>query len=277
MQNKSILSKKWTSSAAERLLSISSTKNVDSAIEWVARKLLENVTTPPTNVEEIFPKLNIIACAGRQDLPASGQLHKAYNGFSIAYNSDQPDARIRFTIAHEMGHAFFEKNCHNPPRAGEELERICDLIAAEILMPRWIFYKMLPDRLDILSIFFLANTFETSLTMTAHRCADFLEISLFEVFNGQIAWGRGVVSRNHGYEPDDVFLKSLEAANNGSSGVASVLINRRRWEMEWKCIGNGRALFLLRDPNSIKVKPKYNQYAYYESKEEDLMILSQIK
>jgi hypothetical protein len=62
----------------------------------------------------------------------------------IIYNPVRPPGRVAFSIAHEIAHTFFPNSisgarfrtlCNPDSREGNELERLCDLAASELLMP----------------------------------------------------------------------------------------------------------------------------------------------
>jgi Zn-dependent peptidase ImmA (M78 family) len=65
-------------------------------------------------------------------------------GRSIIYNPAAPRSRVAFSIAHEIIHTFFPNSingarfrniCASESREANELERLCDLGASELLMP----------------------------------------------------------------------------------------------------------------------------------------------
>ena len=66
------------------------------------------------------------------------------SGWRILYNPNRPKARIVFSLAHEIVHTFFPhsatgarfRSISNPDsREANELERLCALGAAELVMP----------------------------------------------------------------------------------------------------------------------------------------------
>jgi Zn-dependent peptidase ImmA (M78 family) len=66
------------------------------------------------------------------------------SGRQILYNTNRPKQRVAFSISHEITHTFFPNSirgsrfrniCAEESREANELERLCDLGAAEILMP----------------------------------------------------------------------------------------------------------------------------------------------
>jgi Zn-dependent peptidase ImmA (M78 family) len=81
------------------------------------------------------------------DLPGglSGRLSFFGDTPQIEFNRAHPEARVRFTIAHELAHLCFLDNkpifprergeIDGVPTAQQREERLCDLIAAELLMP----------------------------------------------------------------------------------------------------------------------------------------------
>jgi len=71
-------------------------------------------------------------------------------GRSIIYNPAVPRSRLAFSIAHEIIHTFFPSSingarfrniCASESREANELERLCDLGASELLMPLNEFQK----------------------------------------------------------------------------------------------------------------------------------------
>jgi len=66
-------------------------------------------------------------------------------GRMIIYNPTVPRSRVAFSIAHEITHTFFPNSIHgarfrnvcaSESREANELERLCDLGASELLMPQ---------------------------------------------------------------------------------------------------------------------------------------------
>jgi Zn-dependent peptidase ImmA (M78 family) len=168
--------------------------SVEAAVKIVTSWVLNDVACPPTDLEAISSRLDIVGFDS-EELPGSGELRRDGKGFKVVYSSSLSPERQRFTIAHEMGHAIFEASGPNCPRSGVELERICDLLATEILMPTGIFLKLLGEKLSLRKVFELAKTFKTSLSATAIRCAELRRVSVFEMANESVLWSRGVVRR----------------------------------------------------------------------------------
>lgn len=73
-----------------------------------------------------------------QRLPFEGGLFRLDHGeLVVKLNSDSSFVRKRFTLAHEIGHLLLETvpAFRSTRRTDAALERTCDLIAAELLMP----------------------------------------------------------------------------------------------------------------------------------------------
>jgi hypothetical protein len=107
-------------------------------------------------------------------LPSDGK------GGHIYYNPTKPQARIAFSIAHEISHTFFPNSIHgarfrvlcNPDsREGNELERLCDLGAAEILMPLQEFRKSVAGEFGLACVDRVAPVFGSSFEATVFRLA----------------------------------------------------------------------------------------------------------
>jgi hypothetical protein len=241
---------KWTSAAARRLRTLAGNpSSVEAAIEIVAARLLEGIQCPPTDLEAIRPRLKITQfCA--EDIAGSGELQRNGDGLKVVYSSTLSSTRKRFTIAHEMAHAIFESTGPNCPRTGVELERLCDKIAAEILMPKRVFLSVLGREISVKRILELSQLFRTSVSATAIRCAELLKVSVFGVEGDTIIWAFGVVKRGP-IGRTNATIRDLHAKLNRGEPVHEIIsLDSRTGYSEWRAeampIGSEeRALFLL--------------------------------
>lgn len=174
------------------------------------------------------PPIDLFAIARSRDIRIvavemeyDGILSRSKGGkYLIELNSEKPETRKRFTIAHELAHVLFldqeedrgeeairlrETHIQLPETDLEE-ERLCDAGAAEILMPAQQFSELLKQALytparapetPVLSpefsarprpstphaeaILRLARQFNTSLRATARRVVDLLRIEKIAV------------------------------------------------------------------------------------------------
>ena len=182
---------KWKSAAARRLLEMSGVDSVDKAVPAVVAQILSGISCPPTDIEALCARLNVAEIVD-DDIPVVGTLCRENGTFRIVCAAGQSAARRRFTIAHELAHVLFESSGPRAPRVGTELERLCDMLAAEVLMPRALFQSALGGAIvDSVAVRALASQFQTSLTATAIRCVDFCPISVVDVDRGQVRWRRG--------------------------------------------------------------------------------------
>lgn len=108
------------------------------------------INTAPIPLKPLLKRLNIsFSYTEEQPLSAKGAafLLTDKTGFKIAINESSLKTnwrRIRFSIAHELGHAILFQVLKEPkliasldenPQAHEQLERVCNVAASEILMP----------------------------------------------------------------------------------------------------------------------------------------------
>jgi hypothetical protein len=98
----------------------------------------------------------------------------------ILYNPSQPHGRIAFSVAHEIAHTFFPNSisgarfrtmCDPDSREGNELERLCDLAASEILMPLQDFLKERGETVGFHLVERLCTSFGSSFESTVFRLA----------------------------------------------------------------------------------------------------------
>jgi len=241
---------KWTSAAARRLLTLAGNpSSVEAAIEIIAARLLEGIQCPPTDLEAIRPRLNITQfCA--EDIAGSGELQRDGDGLKVVYSSALSSMRKRFTIAHEMAHAVFESTGPNCPRTGVELERLCDKIAAEILMPKQIFLGRLGQEFSVKKILDLSQLFRASVSATAIRCAELLKVSVFGVEGDTIIWAFGVVKSGPISRTSFTIRELHTKLNRGEPVNEIIYLDSRTGYSEWRAeampLGSeDRALFLL--------------------------------
>lgn len=166
--------------------------SVEEAVPVVVASVLSGIPSPPTNLEAVAERLGVVQISG-EELSISGELRRERAGLKIVYSSMLPPGRRRFTIAHELGHAIFETTGPGCPRSGKELERLCDMLAKELLMPTDKFKARLQGPLSLEKLNTLAREFDASLASTAIRCAELRDVSVLEVENGIVMWSRGRV------------------------------------------------------------------------------------
>jgi len=98
----------------------------------------------------------------------------------IFYNPNRSAGRIHFSIAHEIVHTFvpptiggarFREMCNGESPEGNELERLCDAGASEILMPTEEFRAEVGTNWSIESVPTLLQRFGSSFEATTFRLA----------------------------------------------------------------------------------------------------------
>lgn len=147
------------------------------AILWHARMLIieSGLSQPPFTPATYAPLRNVKSIVEKY-MEVEGQLIPRGSGFTIELRKDRPQERKNFTCAHEIGHTFFyeavpsvkyrtvttQESRHDP-----EEEMLCNIAAAELLMPAEVFSKVASDYPQSpQSLQEIAGIFETSLTST---------------------------------------------------------------------------------------------------------------
>lgn len=224
-------------------------KTVSSAVVEIARRLTEGQQLPPTDLEAIFPRVGILECRADPDLMTAGELRQAEGGYEIAYNQSESENRRRFTIAHEIAHAVMERTGPHCPRRGRELERICDLIAGQILVPEEVLATIAKAPMNLAEIGRLSRLFNSSLTMTAIRCTQQYFVACALIESDELAWFAGTNNFDL-LRPSGQLKKLLQVSNyvnDGSAKCSFDLEKGRSCELnvEWTATGNERNLFVL--------------------------------
>jgi IrrE N-terminal-like domain len=98
----------------------------------------------------------------------------------VFYNPQRPPGRILFSIAHEIAHTFFPNTtpgarfrslCGSDSREANELERLCDLAASELVMPFEDFQHEAGDQFCLEKVPQLCRRFGSSYESTVFRLA----------------------------------------------------------------------------------------------------------
>ena len=244
----------WKSAAARRLLKLAGEPtSVEQAIAILGNRYLANLSFPPTDLKAISNRLNIKEFREEEFL-GSGELRRERTGLVIVYSPYLSLERRRFTIAHEMAHALFETSGPRCPRYGRELERLCDMFATEILMPKNAFLKTIGSDVTLNKVFEVAAVFQTSLSATAIRFCELLQkkVSAFEVKNGAVIWSHGIPRRiSHNFQP------IIEDALRGQRIDTEIHLNHPQrqgtWKLEGVTLGNNgnRVLFFLHRASNL--------------------------
>lgn len=97
----------------------------------------------------------------------------------IRVRAGDVEARRRFTVCHEVCHTFFPDFAESPMQRSEpdveryderdQVEYLCDLGAAALLLPTAAFCILLPDRFTIDNLIGLARHFRASIEAVARR------------------------------------------------------------------------------------------------------------
>lgn len=219
----------WTSAAARRIVAAAGGNHtVERSVVEVVTRLRAGTHGPPTDLRAVADRLWVQSWRP-EPLHVAGELRRNGQGLMIAYASGLPPGRRRFTIAHELGHAFFEQTGRNSPRRGAELERICDLFAVELLMPEQLTKNCLRSA-EPRSVFDIASRFEVSISAAMYR---FTELS-------------GVHAALDVGESRSATLVVLKAADRGigevvdearQHGVSTALmrlVSNRVWNGVWR-------------------------------------------
>jgi O-acetyl-ADP-ribose deacetylase (regulator of RNase III) len=135
----------WTHNSA---LALSSKQDPVEAIRTLARRVVFHAseagwTGPPFDPFQLAEILNIRVIAQQNVVDA--RIISASDGkFQIEFNPNRPKHRVNYSICHEIAHTFFpdcaervrNRVTHEEASGGEwELEMLCNVGAAELLMP----------------------------------------------------------------------------------------------------------------------------------------------
>lgn len=117
---------------------------------------------------------------GRRGEERDAVLIPAQRRMQILFNPDRPKERVAFSIAHEITHTFFQNSIsgarfrcvhESGSKEANELELLCNLGAAELLMPIEDFQAAAAGNYGLGVVDQLANVFGSSFEATVYRLA----------------------------------------------------------------------------------------------------------
>ena len=224
----------WQTEAAQRIRQVSGLDNIDRAVEKIAGGLVDGLAGPPTDLEVLAHRMDVADIRRDDTMLVPGELRKLRSELVVFLLPNMTRTRRRFTLAHELGHVFFERTGRRP-HPSQELERLCDKLAAEFLMPRRVFVSHAGRRPGLRQVRELCGTFETGLLATLGRVSDIYGYRAVELRGNETVWRRRVsvpvlhqicdrlqgLSRPVGTEVVDLFERG---------GYST-------WELEWETLG----------------------------------------
>lgn len=127
-------------------------------------------TGPPFNPLALAELLEIPTEA-RSDIADARTVPLTKSAFRLEYNPLRPRGRLRFSIAHEIAHTLFpdcaeavrHRGGTEPGSADEwQLETLCNIGAAELLMPSGSFTELAGEALSVENVLKLRKQFDVS-------------------------------------------------------------------------------------------------------------------
>lgn len=146
-----------------------------------------------TDLQQLPPPVDLVKLATVRsvrsiksvDLAIDGMIAVDHGGYVIELNKSHTAERQRFTCAHELAHTFFLEleTSHPRPRMrvvdsnlelrSSEEERLCNIMAAEILLPELPFKKVIKEfGICAANVLSLAELFRASIRATARRVVE---------------------------------------------------------------------------------------------------------
>jgi hypothetical protein len=115
-----------------------------------------------------------ITCHYDDDLLHDGELRIVKGRQTVFIRTDQNPRRESFTLAHELGHASLHTIAPNLNQSDPGVERLCNLFAAEILMPTSFVRAVWRKTRDVDCIVTLAAQTSSSLPASCLRVVEYL-------------------------------------------------------------------------------------------------------
>ena len=174
----------WTN---ESVLALAGTKDPEEVVvakaQQIALKAMsEGWNGPPYDPFDLAGRLGISVIA-RDDL-YDARIRPDDESLIIEYNPSRPRGRVRYNVAHELAHTLFpdvsekvrHRMLHDDANGDEwQLEMLCNIAAAELLMPAGTFAELTREGLDIERLMRLRREYDISTEALLLRVAKLSE------------------------------------------------------------------------------------------------------
>ncbi|MGH7808353.1 MAG: hypothetical protein ACRENT_09710 [Thermodesulfobacteriota bacterium] len=90
---------KWRSAAAKRIKKLGGGQSVEGSIISLVEHLLTGLACPPTDLDEVMARLNIVSCEQDNDMIVPGEIRRTSDGLKIYLIPGLAKGRKRFTSA----------------------------------------------------------------------------------------------------------------------------------------------------------------------------------
>jgi len=198
-----------------------------------------------------------IAVVPRDDVADARTVEGERGKFKIEFNPRRPPARIKFSIAHELAHTFFP-DCLERARYRArwtsyrrddwQLEVLCNLGAAEVLMPKGSFIALRDEGYELVHLLELRAKFEVSTEALLRRVVELARepVGCFAVSprSGRLRVDYSMFSSSWDpipskkVKPPDVSVTSeCKAIGYTSSGTESWEIDGRQQTVKVQAVG----------------------------------------
>jgi len=230
---------------------------VQAAREMVLEAIDKGWLGPPYDPFKLA-EMRGIAVSPRADIPDARTIPIGQNRLLIEYNPMRPPARLRYSVAHELAHTLFSdcgERIRNRAKEGEgqddwQLEALCNVAAAEILMPVGSMEREPNDALTIESVLAARRRYEVSteavlirlIHLSEEPCSAFVASRLSEHEGSKYAYDYLIPSRSWKYSiPRGSTLSSsspvAECTAIGYSAKGRVSITGGQEKLRLECVG----------------------------------------
>jgi len=148
------------------------TQRADAIARWLFERLGVS-STPPVDLEQLAKSMGV----GRiteEDMTEEGRLEQDGKSAQIFLRRGQNARRRRFTLAHELAHRAIAHRdsptvAYRRAADHDAEERLCDEIAAALLMPEWWMTGLRPRPVNLSTLRFISANANVSLSAALVR------------------------------------------------------------------------------------------------------------
>ncbi len=246
----------WKSAAARRFFALAGNPaTIEEAVRIVAERLLGGAVEAPTPLDTVAEAVGLTVTSTEEDTSVDDTIHD--DGLRFYETTTSSPIEQRMELARQIARAFFASLKPRGFTRGVELDKICELLATELVLPTAAFHSARRGKLSVEQIVAIAEQFEVSLRTAARRFIDLPFVAILEVSPDSVNWAYGGVRTGYIDQQEPDFRAILEYLVQ-SDYEKPILFFSPKWPwfgsrcVEWKRLNFNKTLVLIRLPRQTE-------------------------
>lgn len=243
----------WKSAVARHLMILTGNPaSLEEAIRLVVEQLLPTPLEVPPNLEELAHRMGLTDVSLEEtDVSEEDTFHD--DGLRFYEAPTSPIVQQRQELALAIAKQFFASQKPKGFTRGTELEKLCYMLALELLLPTQVFHRARKGPLSAQQVVEIAEQFQVSVRTAARKFTTIPYVTIFAVSREYIHWAYGGIRTGRIDQMDPEFRALLQyIMREQPEEPLSFFSPKKPWfgsrRIEWTSLGINQTLVLIRLP-----------------------------